>query len=458
MILPKRLSFFSGLFALVVSSPSVLSGQSAVADTIRGLAFDSLAWQPLAGAMITAEPGGESAVSDAEGRFEIISSQIVQRLVGFHDRADELGFGNLMATRPEGAARWERPIIAIPGIASVWERLCAPARRPGGVNGGVVFGSVIASDGKTRVGGVGLELQWESVLSSVAGSSRKLESVTTRSDSLGNYVFCGVQDFGPAAIVATSSTWKSGNVLLNGSSSSVRRRDLIVGPTEGEGAFAVVGGRIVDQDGEIVRDANVTIDGFAGEIASGPNGRFTLQKVPTGSRMLSVRRVGYLNASVQLDLTSKGVTNLVIPMEKTTLLETIETRRERVLNRDATELEERKATLGQRFMDSTYFNRFSSTQQAFATAPGVHTAVGRAPSDFLLLGRGDCLMTVWVNGVKEPNDFDSMLTRMGKDAIAAVELYPSDRLAPVRFQTPGNTCGVAVVWTKMHINAPPPKR
>lgn len=458
MNLAYRTSAFWAFLAVILTTPSEIVAQRAVPDTIRGLAFDSLAWQPLAGAMITAEPGGESAVSDSSGRFQIVSSQRVRRLVAFHERADELGFGELVAVRPDTGAVWARPIIAIPGIGTVWERLCAPARRPGGVNGGIVFGSVTAADGKTRVAGLGMVLQWESVTRSLTDTTKHLESITTRSDSLGNYVFCGVQDFGPAAIVASSSAWRSGNVLINGSSSSVRRRDLIVGPTEGDDAFAQVQARVVDQDGASVAGATVVIDGFVAEITSGPNGRFTLPKVPTGSRMLTARKVGYINNSVILDLTNKGIANLDIPIERATVLETVETRGARVLNRDATELEERKATLGQRFLDSTYFDRFGATRQALATAPGVHTMVGRAASDFVLLGRGDCLMTLWVNGVREPNDFDSMLSRMGKDAIAAVELYPSDRLAPARFQTPGSTCGVALIWTKPFINAPPPKR
>ncbi len=40
--------------------------------------------------------------------------------------------------------------------------------------------------------------------------------MTVRSDSLGNYLFCGVQEFGPAALVASSSPYRSDNVLVGG--------------------------------------------------------------------------------------------------------------------------------------------------------------------------------------------------------------------------------------------------
>ncbi|MEN9508590.1 MAG: hypothetical protein RLZZ621_1153 [Gemmatimonadota bacterium] len=424
---------------------------AAVPDTIRGLAYDSLSWQPLAGAFITAEPGGETAVADSLGRFLIVSPRPVMRLMAFHDRADKLGFGELVATRPDGATPWARPIVATPGMNTVWSRLCAPARRPGGGTGGIVFGSVTAADARTRVGGIGLVLQWESIRS-IADTTRRLETITTRADSLGNYVFCGVQDFGPAAVVASSTQWRSDNVLIPADPSSLRRMDLIVGPTSGEGAFATVQGRVVDETGAIVPAATVSIGGFAGEILSGPNGRFTLNNVPTGSRMVSARRIGYLSNDQRIDLTQTGVRDLVLTIEKTATLERVVTRSERPLSRDARELDERKLANKGRFLDSTYFRGYVETRQALDVAPGLRTQVGRAPGDFILRGRGDCVATLWVNGVREPNTFDSMLARMPKDEIAAMEIYPSENVAPARFQTPGVNCAVVLVWTKQHIN------
>lgn len=432
-------------------TPLSLRAQAAV-DTIRGLAYDSLSWQPLRGALIVAEPGGQTAVSDSLGRFFFYSPTRITRLAAFHEQADRLGLGDLVAVRPDTTVPWARPMVATPSIGTVWNRLCAPARRPTNVNGGIVFGTVTAADGSTRVGGLGLVLQWESVRG-LADTTRRLESITTRSDSLGTYVFCGVQDFGPAAVVASSSQWRSDNVLVPADPSSLRRVDLIVGPVAGPGAFATVQGRVVDEKGVVVPAATVSIGGFAAEILSGPNGRFTLTNVPTGSRMVSARRLGHLSNARQLDLTAQGVTDLVIAIEKTTTLERVVTRDARPLSRDARELDERKLANKGRFLDSTYLRGYLETRQALDVAPGLRTQVGRAPGDFVLRGRGDCLATLWVNGVREPNTFDSMLARMPKDEIAAMEIYPSENLAPSRFQSPGNQCAVVLVWTKQHINA-----
>jgi len=441
--------------SLVPSSVAaqVRAGAPAVVDTIRGLVYDSLSWQPLRGALVTAEPGGLTAFSDSLGRFLIVSPVPIKRLVAFHDQVDRLGFGELVALRPDSGGVWARPIVATPSISTMWQRLCAPARRPGGGNGGIVFGSTVAADGSTRVAGLGLVLQWESVRA-IVDTTKRLESITTRTDSLGNFVFCGVQDFGPAAVVASSSQWRSDNVLVEADPSSLRRVDLVVGPREGAGAFATVGGYVYDDNGAIVPGATVSIGGFAGEIQSGPNGRFTLQNVPTGSRMIAVRKVGYLSSSQQLDITAKGVPRVELRITKATVtLNTVETRDTRIMTRDARELDERRVANKGRFLDSTYFRGYVETRQALDAAPGLRTQVGRSPGDFILRGRGDCIATLWVNGVREPMTFDNMLARVDKDNIAAVEIYPSENMAPTRFQTPGNACAVVLLWTKTHINA-----
>ena len=437
---------------VVPASEAQIAPRSQRPDTIRGLAYDSLAFRPMAGALITAEPGGESAASDSLGRFTIYSAQRVMRLVAFHERADRLGLGELSATRPEGDGPWERPIVATPGVNTVWARLCVGQRRPANGMGGMLFGSTTAADGVTRVAGVGLVVQWQAV-KSLLDSTPKFETMTVRSDSLGNYLFCGVQEFGPAALVASSSQYRSDNVLVDADAASLRRVDLILGATAGPAATATVQGRVVDENGASVPAATVTFGGFATEIMSGPNGRFTINNVPTGSRMVSARKIGYVTVAKQLDVLQKGVTGLEVLLEKGTLVEQVNVRATRIKSRDATELDERRVSGLGRFVDSTHFAKYDRTRQALDLLPGIRTQVGRSPGDFVIRGRGDCMASLWVNGVREPNIPDNMIARLPKDEIAALEIFNNEMQAPARFQTAGNQCAVVVLWTKQHINA-----
>lgn len=454
-----------GFWQAVTVSSFVLAGLGSVSsvgaqiapvsqrpDTIRGLAYDSLAFRPMAGALITAEPGGESAASDSLGRFTIYSAQRVMRLVAFHERADRLGLGELVATRPAGDGPWERPIVATPGMNTAWAQLCVGQRRPANGMGGVLFGSTTAADGTTRIAGVGLVLQWQAV-KSLLDPTPKIETMTVRSDSLGTYIFCGVQEFGPAALVASSSQFRTDNILVDADAASLRRVDLILGATEGPTSSATVQGRVVDENGASVPAATVTFGGFTTEIMSGPNGRFTIANVPTGSRMVSARKIGYVTVAKQLDVLEKGVTGLEVLAEKGTLVEQVVIRSTRLKSRDATELDERKASGLGRFVDSTHFAKYDRTRQALDLLPGIRTQVGRVPGDFVIRGRSDCMASLWVNGVREPNTPDNMIARLPKDEIAAVEIFNNEMQAPARFQTAGNQCAVVVLWTKQHINA-----
>ncbi|WP_411280787.1 carboxypeptidase-like regulatory domain-containing protein [Gemmatimonas sp.] len=421
-------------------------------DTIRGLAYDSLAFRPMAGALITAEPGGESAASDSLGRFTIYSAQRVMRLVAFHERADRLGLGELIATRPAGDGAWERPIVATPGMNTAWTRLCLGQRRPANGMGGILFGSTMAADATTRVAGVGLVLQWQAV-KSLLDTTPTFETMTVRSDSLGSYIFCGVQEFGPAALVASSSQFRTDNVLVGADAASLRRVDLLLGATAGPASTATVQGRVVDENGASVPAATVTFGGFKTEILSGPNGRFTISDVPTGSRMVSARKIGYVTVAKQLDVLERGVTGLEVLVEKGTLVEQVTIRSTRIKSRDATELDERKVSGLGRFVDSTHFAKYDRTRQALDLLPGIRTQVGRAPGDFVIRGRGDCMASLWVNAVREPNTPDNLIARLPKDEIAAVEIFNNEMQAPARFQTAGNQCAVVVLWTKQHISA-----
>ena len=445
----------SFVMASVMNVPSVraqIAPASLRPDTIRGLAYDSLAFRPMAGALITADPGGETAASDSLGRFTIYSAQRVMRLVAFHERADRLGLGELIAMRPAGDGPWIRPIVATPGMNTAWGRLCLGKRRPANGMGGILFGTTTAADGSTRVAGVGLVLQWQTA-KSLLDVTPKFETMTARSDSLGNYIFCGVQEFGPAALVASSSQYRSDNVLVGADAASLRRVDLMLGATAGPASTATVQGRVVDESGASVPAATVTFGGYATEIMSGPNGRFTIANVPTGSRMVSARKIGYVSVAKQLDVFEKGVTKLEVVVEKGTLVEQVTIRSTRIKSRDATELDERRSSGLGRFVDSTHFAKYDRTRQALDLLPGIRTQVGRVPNDFVIRGRGDCMASLWVNAVREPNTPDNMIARLPKDEIAALEIFNNEMQAPARFQTAGNQCAVVVLWTKQHINA-----
>src|SRR3990172_5546001 len=74
--------------------PAGAGGSASVADSIRGVVFDSLLHRPLAGATVLADPGGISTTTDEQGRFTIGGPRPVRRLSAFHQFLPPTGGGD----------------------------------------------------------------------------------------------------------------------------------------------------------------------------------------------------------------------------------------------------------------------------------------------------------------------------------------------------------------------------
>jgi hypothetical protein len=82
------------------------------ADTARGVVFDSLASEPLVGALVVAMPSGATTVTDSAGRFELLSDTMATSFTVYHEVLDRVGLGALVADRPpigDGRSPLPRP-------------------------------------------------------------------------------------------------------------------------------------------------------------------------------------------------------------------------------------------------------------------------------------------------------------------------------------------------------------
>lgn len=430
------------------------------ADTVRGVVFDSLGGAPLAGAFITTDVDGVTTTTDSLGRFTVAAARRIARLQAFHDVPERLGLGALAVDRPLGAARWN-PTLSTPSIETVWMRLCE-GRRPTDGTGGIIFGSTRLSDDTTWLGGVLVEGQWELPRLS-SDSAPRYDSRSTRSDSTGNYVICGVRERVDAAIVGLSALYKSSSVLLSDDELPIRRGDLVLGRND-EQARAVLSGTVVDREGKPVPDATVQIEG-AEALRSDASGRFSSSAVPTGTRMMFVRKVGYLPLVMPIDVVDRGVRDRTIVLDKGVALNAVTVTAVRERSRDQREFQERQLAGFARIMEGTQIKKFPQLRDAIAMLPGI-MVVGDVRGDFTILGRaatggnaaslrpssrnpgGRCNVTLYLDGMLVDEQF---LRVMDADDIAALELYPSEIYAPARYRTLGDGCAMLLVWTRAHL-------
>ncbi len=455
-----RGNLFPGLMAvLVLATAQRVRAQAA--DTVRGVVFDSLGGSPLAGAFITTDVDGVTSTTDSLGRFVLLASRRITRLQAFHDVPDRLGLGALAVDRPLGAPRWN-PTLATPSLETIWLRLC-DGRRPTDGASGIIFGSTRLSDDTTRLGGVLVEAQWELPRLS-SDSAPRYESLSTRSDSLGNYVLCGVRARADAAIVGLSAAYASSSLLLSDDELPIRRGDLVLGRTNAEQTRAVVSGVVVDRDGKPVPDATVQIEG-AEPLRSDSAGRFASPVIPTGTRMMFVRKVGYLPLVTPVDVLDRGVRDRTVILDKGIALAAVTVTAVRERSRDQREFQERQLAGFARIMEGTQVKKYPQLRDAIATLPGI-LVVGDARGDFSILGRaatggntgsqrsssrnpgGRCQVTLYLDGMLVD---EAYLRVMSAEEIAALELYPSDSYAPARYRTFGDGCAMLLVWTRAHL-------
>ncbi len=417
-----------------------------VCDVVGGVVFDSLANEPLEGALVVARPSGTTVTTDSLGRFLITSDGMVEQITVFHEALDRMALGALVAARPAGAATWRNVRITTPSLLTLWPRLC-DNRRPLAMRSVIITGTARLADNRTRVAGAKVIVQWPRPTHAVGGD--ELRSAETFTDSLGNYLVCGVEDFVEPSLLALSHEAQSGVVSIPADMRPLRRVDLVLGRVGADGV--PVNGRIVGNDGKPLADMRVSVDGREEEIVTGADGTFLFPQVPLGSRMLGVRAVGYPPVAQMIDVLEEGNAPLTIPMEKTFAIEGVTVTATAEIRRDRAEFEMRKRAGWGRFIDSSAFARAPIIRTALQMTPGINVNApppgsNEPATDFVITGRRGCRAIVWVDGVL---DLDNLANRLNKDDLAAVEIYPSSALAPARYiRVMADDCPVVLFWTR----------
>ena len=408
-------------------------------DVVTGVVYDSLSAEPLGGAFIVASPGGATTTSDSLGRFALTSDGRVQQLTVYHESLDGMGLGAIGAIRPPNAERWQNATVSTPSLLTIWPRLC-DSRRPDRQRTGIITGTARLADNTTRVSGAKVIVQWQSVFDD---KQRSEEAIT---DSLGDYVICGVEELAEPMLAALSSQAQSGAIMLPSQLSPLRRVDLVLASLEAP--RAMLRGKVVNGQGAPLANVRIDVDGVADEVTTRDDGTFAVANVPLGSRMLSLRAVGYSPVSQVVDVLTEQRASLVIPLSRTIELEGVKITERVTVRRERSEFDVRRRAGSGRFVDSLQIMKSPFVRAALQMTPGVQViSLGnRATTEFDIRGRDGCQAHIYLDGTA--SDIDEV-NRIPPANIAAVEMYPSVAFAPARFiMVRADVCAVAIFWTK----------
>ena len=211
------------LFGLLV--PGAIAAQVSMKGqgTLRGVAYDSLATTPLAGAEVWVRGTGQRAITDSSGYFRFDGlGEGRYVLVLAHAALEAVGMDHLAVAVTIETGRVATALLATPSRGTIWARRCAPRGVVEGDSGIIMMGVVTEEGtGRPRAGAI-VEFN---------AAARSLQAVT---DSIGWYYACGLSPDALVQVRRRVRVFGPGDTTLaiqvRTGAKAVARRDFAVGP------------------------------------------------------------------------------------------------------------------------------------------------------------------------------------------------------------------------------------
>jgi hypothetical protein len=424
---------------------------------LRGVVFDSVRGRPIAGALVTIDPG-RSTRTDERGRFRFDSVPSGTRTISVqHASLDTLGLYGISRTAAVDGDVEVR--LGVPSLTTLWRNACGASRPP--PDSGIVYGVVREATTGRPVRDARLEVVWSELALGTVNDSGRTEVVErhfrseTRTIANGRYALCNVPTETLVRVRAFVDSATTGSIEIETGSVRVHRQDLSMARAASRSGLVV--GYLSDAAGAPFVDARVILDDSI-EVRSEFDGRFTFAGAPTGSHQIVARYIGAAPTRATIEIGPRDTTRVAMTMAKVTRLATttVTSPARASMLREGWEA---RRLMYQRFMiDSTTISRYSSLRNVFQTLPTVRVR-SAGVGDFTLLvpdrRNGDpCTPELSVDGVMI-NDFDQLLT-IPPNRVVGIEVYPFAAQVPAELQRGGirYQCGLVAVWTKWAFRLP----
>jgi len=181
---------------------------------LRGVAYDSLAHTPLAGADVWVRGTKLRTITGSDGHFRfdtLTEGRYV--LVLAHARVDSVGMEILAAAVTVETGRVATLMLATPSLRTIWSRRCSTAPAAA-ADSGVLMGLVTDAASGSRLAGVVLE---------VSAPTWSLRAVT---DSTGWYYACGLSSDATAQVRVYGAGASAPAFHVRPGNRAVARRDF----------------------------------------------------------------------------------------------------------------------------------------------------------------------------------------------------------------------------------------
>ena len=447
------------------------------AGTIAGVAVDSVRGGYLRDAIVSVEGTSLAATTDSIGRFRIENVPEGPRSLRIaHPLLDTLGIA--VVTKKQELRKGEALsfVVAIPSPATIVKTRCPEDQRAKGA--AALVGVVVDADTEMPSSGANVIVAWTDI--SIGNKKQTQRTPQTRIGKVradGTYLVCGIPDDLTTGVRAARGADTTAAVVVsferilgiqNLYVPEPSKAPDIVPSTDPQLYFrpkgsATLTGLVRDPAGKPLPGARVSVEADDAAVLTGPDGRFTLRGVRSGTRLLTVRKVGFEPMEMTVVASNRLASELSIRIGNALqTLQTVEVTGTRDIG-----LARVGFTVRQRLGTGHFYTPKDieirnplSLNQLLESAPMLRSAVD-GNGKRIITGRGyqPCLR-YYVDGTLTAEYAPSQLemlpdSYLSTADIAAVEVY-DNQSTPAEFSAlsrSGQVCSVVVIWTKFHVGS-----
>lgn len=287
---------------------------------ILGVVLDSLNGRYLAGAEVLVEGAATTVQTDSLGKFKLDKLTPGTYQVGiFHPLLDTLGVGLATRSFHVGPDSSSLVVLAIPSAATLIRRACSGRVDANGTS--AVIGHVSDPETLQPVAHAEVSVAWTDFqVSKEFGVRRTPRLVRDSTDGAGAFRICGL----PSSLAATIQARRGAEVTaeipisLGEKPNELFARILLLSNADSGASVgnATVSGQVVLEGNQTGAGSRVELIGTDIIAMTNDKGEFTMTNLPSGSKVLLARHLGYGAETAPVDLSSLQQKRVLIKLSK----------------------------------------------------------------------------------------------------------------------------------------------
>lgn len=428
---------------------------------IVGVVVDSLNGRYLSAADIMVEGTKATAETDSLGKFEIDSLGPGTYQVGvFHPLLDSLGI--MLATKPfhVGPDSSGFVLLAVPSAATIIHGMCPVQSDARGKS--AVIGHVNDPETLQPVAQAEVSVAWTEIeVSTSFGIRRTARLVRDSTDRSGAFKICGL----PSSLQATLQARRGSTVTaeipisLGEKPIELLSRALLLSAADSTTKVgnATVSGVVVLEGSSANAGSRVELVGTDIVVMTNDKGEFTMRNLPSGSRVLLARHLGFGAETVPVDLSSHEEKRVTMKLPKFLAIMDpvlVTARRSAALDRIGFN-QRKKSGFGYYIGPERLQNMHASAvTDILRLVPGLRVSYG--PDGDVVSstrGGGSGCVQYFLDDMPytemTPGDINNFVTG---GEVVAVEVY-QDTGTPAQYSRAGMFCTTIVLWTRFKIRS-----